>query len=103
NAALLAIALARRNDFAVSGATLRRLVMMLVATAMMSAVLLGFDFVAGDVFAGANILVRLLLLAVAIGVSAVVYFGAAFALGGIDRQLLRSSLRRDAKPNRNTP
>ncbi|MEL6436795.1 MAG: murein biosynthesis integral membrane protein MurJ [Pseudomonadota bacterium] len=103
NAALLAIALARRNDFAVSGATLRRLVMMLVATAMMSAVLLGFEFVAGDVFAGANILVRLPLLAVAIGVSAVVYFGAAFALGGIDRQLLRSSLRRDAKPNRNTP
>ncbi|MEO1748375.1 MAG: lipid II flippase MurJ [Pseudomonadota bacterium] len=94
NAILLAIALHQRNDFSVAPATMRRLAMIVVATGIMAGFLLGFDQFTGTLFLEGGILIRLGLLATAVLVGGLIYLVAAFALGGVDRKLLRSALQR---------
>ena len=94
NAILLAIALHGRNDFSIAPATLRRIAMIVVATAIMAGFLWAFDQFTETMFLEGGILLRLGLLATAVLVGGLIYLVAAFALGGVDRKLLRAALRR---------
>ncbi|MEO0919083.1 MAG: murein biosynthesis integral membrane protein MurJ [Pseudomonadota bacterium] len=94
NAILLAIALHSRNDFSIAPATLRRLAMIVIATAIMAGFLWGFDQFTETMFLEGGILLRLGLLSIAVLVGGLIYLVAAFALGGVDRNLLRSAMRR---------
>ena len=94
NAILLAIALHGRNDFSIAPATLRRIAMIVVATAIMAGFLWAFDQFTETMFLEGGILLRLGLLATAVLVGGLIYLVAAFALGGVDRNLLRTALRR---------
>jgi putative peptidoglycan lipid II flippase len=97
NFALLAATLWRRDDFRPSTTTLRRVLMIVVASAAMGAVLWGLQIVLADWIASTAFLLRLLGVGLAIAAAAAFYFALAIVTGAIDRdQLMRVVRRRRA-------
>ena len=100
NLALLAGVLWQRGDFRPSPTTLRRLAMIVLASAAMGAVLVLLSQ-AGTAWINApSTLTRLVAILGVIIVSAIVYFTIVIATGGIDGQELRRAVRRRRPPNR---
>lgn len=97
NAIVLALLLTRERTFQVDGSTWRRLAMIVVSTAVMSAALYGYLYFSDGMFAASGIAVRLPLLAVGIAVASMIYFASVFITGGVDRTMLRQALKRKSK------
>jgi putative peptidoglycan lipid II flippase len=94
NLALLAGVQWRRGDFRPSATTLRRLVMIVIASAIMGLVIVALGLAMNDLLASSSVLVRVASVFCVIGVSASVYFGIVIATGAIDRTQLMRLLRR---------
>ena len=94
NLALLAGVLWRRGDFRPSPTTLRRTLMVVLASAAMGAVLVLLARTGAGWIESPSVLIRLAAVLTVIAVSAVVYFTVVIATGGIDRQELRGAIRR---------
>ncbi|MEO3997700.1 murein biosynthesis integral membrane protein MurJ [Mesorhizobium sp. CAU 1732] len=97
NLALLAGVQWRRGDFRPSATTLRRLVMIVIASAIMGLVILALGLAMNDLLASSSVLVRVASVFCVIGVSASLYFGIVIATGAIDRTQLMRLLRRRRK------
>lgn len=94
NALLLGWTLWRRNQFRPSPETIRRVLLIIVSAAAMGLVLFGAWFYLRDTFLASNIVIRVGIAALLIGVSMIVYFGLALATGGIDRSMLMRTVKR---------
>lgn len=94
NAALLGGTLWQRNLFRPSATTLRRIVLILMASALMGAVLFFLVRSIGAVLMDGALLVRILGVGATIACGAAVYFATAFATGAIERQHLMKVVRR---------
>ena len=95
NAAILYALLHTRGHFRVSGALARRIAKQLLAAGAMAAALWGAQSFFGDAFAGST-LHRIAALGGSVGAGALVYFGLAWLLGALDRDLLAMLRRRPA-------
>lgn len=102
NLALLAVTLWQRNDFRPSATTLRRVLMIVLAGAVMGGVIFGAQAVLADWFGDSAFLVRFAATFGVIVLAAVVYFTVVIATGGLDRAELIQAVRRrrsaDAAP-----
>jgi putative peptidoglycan lipid II flippase len=94
-ASLFAILYAR-GHFRMPGWLVSRVARQIVAAVVMAAALIGVRTVLADWFFG-GVAERGIALIVLVGVGAVVYFGVAFLIGGVDREAI-SSLRRRKAP-----
>ena len=94
NALLLGWTLWRRDQFRPSPETIRRVLLIIVSAAAMGLVLYGAWFYLCDSFLASNILIRVGIAALLIGVSMIVYFGLALTTGGIDRSMLARTVKR---------
>jgi len=94
NALLLGWTLWRRDQFRPSPETIRRVLLIIVSAAAMGLVLYGAWFYLRDSFLASNILIRVGIAALLIGVSMIVYFGLALTTGGIDRSMLARTVKR---------
>ena len=97
NFALLAGVLWQRGDFRPSPVTLRRVVMIVVASVAMGAVVLVLDHVLAAWLASPSLLSRLIAVFGVIGVAAIVYFAIVIATGAVDRNELLGAMRRRRK------
>jgi putative peptidoglycan lipid II flippase len=96
NFLLLFIILGVRGHFRLPGWLLSRLARQLAAAVLMGGVLFFLQRLLGDVFTG-GVSERAIGLALIVGTGAVVYFGTAWMIGGIDRDDFKTLFRR-AKP-----
>ena len=103
NFALLAGVLWQRGDFRPSPATLRRVTMIVLASAAMGAVVLGLDWSLASWLASPSLLVRLASVFGIIGVAAVVYFAIVIASGAVESQQLLGVMRRKRARATGTP
>lgn len=94
NFALLAGVLWQRGDFRPSPETLRRVMMVVLASAVMGAVVLGLDVILADWVASPSLSVRLIAVFTIIGVAAAVYFAVLIATNAVDRGELAGAFRR---------
>lgn len=94
NAILLGVTLWRRDHFRPSSETLRRVALILVASAAMGAALYAAWAWSAAAFLAAGILMRVAIALGLIAISMIVYFGIALATGGIDAGLLKRSMAR---------
>ena len=94
NVSLLAMVLWRRGDFRPSPATLRRVTMIVLSSAAMGAAIVGIRALLPDLFAHSAFLVRFAAVLATILIAGIVYFGLAFATGGLDRSEFSRLLRR---------
>ncbi len=94
NFALLAGVLWRRGDFRPSPVTLRRVAMIVLASVAMGALVLLLDGWMAPWLASPSTLVRLVAVFAVIGIAAFAYFAIVIATGAIDREELKSALRR---------
>jgi len=94
NLALLAGVLWQRGDFRPSPATMRRVTMIVLASAVMGAVVIALDMALAGWLASPSTLVRLVAVTGIIGVSAIVYFAIVIGTGAVDRGELVGALRR---------
>ena len=97
NALMLAIALYRLDQFRPSAETVRRVVLIIVASLLMGAFLFVAMQVSGTQTMDASFPIRLGLMALIILAAAVIYFALAIVTGAIDRQQLMLALRRRGK------
>ncbi len=93
NFALLAGTLWRRDHFRPSPTSLRRVVLIVLASAVMGAVLLGLQALLGGALQG-PVLVRLTTVAAIIAIAAVVYFAIVIATGAVEAKRLLALVRR---------
>ena len=102
NFGLLAVVLWHRGDFRPSPTTLRRVAMIVLASAVMGAVVLGLDAALSSFVRNPSLGVRALTVFGIIGVAAIVYFIIVILTGAIDREELMGALqrRRNAKAAR---
>lgn len=98
NFALLAGVLWRRGDFRPSATTLRRVSMIVLASAAMGAVVLAMAAVLAEWLASPSVMVRLACVLCVIGLSAVVYFAIVIVTGAVDRRQLTGLIRRRRGP-----
>jgi putative peptidoglycan lipid II flippase len=96
NFALLFVILAVRGHFRLPGWLVSRIARQLVAAVLMGAVLFFLQRALGDIFTG-GFGHRAIGLALIVGTGAVVYFGTAWVIGGIDRDDFKTLFRR-ARP-----
>ncbi|MBA3446620.1 MAG: murein biosynthesis integral membrane protein MurJ [Pseudaminobacter sp.] len=94
NFILLAGTLWRRNDFRPSAVTLRRVVLIIAASAVMGALILGLQALLVSQVTSGSGLVRLAAVMAIIGAAAIAYFGIVIATGAIDRRQLARLVRR---------
>lgn len=94
NFALLAGVLWRRGDFRPSARTLRRVAMIVVASAAMGVVVLLLDRAMAAWLASPALLVRFCAVMGVIGIAAIVYFAIVIATGALDRAELKGAFRR---------
>ena len=94
NFALLAGVLWRRGDFRPSPTTLRRVVMIVLASAAMGALVLLLGAWMEGWLTAPSTLARLAAVLAVIGTAALAYFAIVIATGAIDRQELKRALRR---------
>lgn len=94
NFALLAFVLWRRNHFRPSQTTLRRVAMIILASAAMGVLLWGLQAAVPGFFGNERLLVRIVAVLTAIAAACVVYFGLVVATGGLDRNELMRAVRR---------
>ena len=85
--------LAARGHFTMPAWLVSRVARQLIAAAAMGAVLFFLQRMLGDVFTG-GFLERVIGLGIIVGTGAVLYFGIAWLIGGIDRDDFRTLLRR---------
>lgn len=95
NAAALYALLARNGHYRLTALSLSRIARIALATALMGAVL-WYVMPYGNAFYAGAALARIAAVAALVAVGGVVYFGAAFALGVIDRRTLGELRRRPA-------
>lgn len=93
-ALLLGGQLWRTHQFRPSARTLKRCAMILVASVAMGFAIYLCILWGGDLFAQSNILIRIILLGITIGVAMAVYFPLAIATDAIDRGALRRVVKR---------
>lgn len=98
NLVLLAGVLWWRGDFRPSPRTLRRTLMIVLASAAMGTVLVLLAQTGARWIESPSTLTRLVAVLAVIAISAVVYFTVVIATGGIDRQELQGAIRRRRKP-----
>jgi putative peptidoglycan lipid II flippase len=96
NFGLLFAILYARSHFRMPGWLISRVARQMLAALAMAAALFGIRLVLADWFFG-NVLERAIGLALLVGTGAVVYFGVAFLIGGVDREAI-ASLRRKKAP-----
>ena len=96
NAIMLYVILHRRGHFRIAGALWGRILRQLAAGGLMVAALVLVRQALDGFFAG-SVGERLIAVVAVCGVGAIAYFGAAFLLGGMDRQALATLLRRRRK------
>ncbi len=94
NVSLLAMVLWRRGDFRPSPATLRRISMIVLSSIAMGVAVVAIHTLLPGLFAHAAFLVRFATVMATILVAGIVYFGLAFATGGLDRGEFTRLLRR---------
>jgi putative peptidoglycan lipid II flippase len=94
NFALLAGMLWRRGDFRPSPVTLRRVAMIVLASIAMGALVLLLAMAMAPWLAAPSTLMRLAAVLIVIFIAAAVYFAIVIATGAIDREELKSALRR---------
>ncbi|MFZ2100720.1 MAG: murein biosynthesis integral membrane protein MurJ [Oricola sp.] len=94
NAILLGVTLWRRDDFRPAPETVRRAVLIMVASAAMGATLLGAWSYVEALFMASDFLIRAGLAIGLIAISMAVYFGLAIATGAIDASMLKRSMTR---------
>lgn len=97
NFVLLAGALWWRRDFRPSARTMRRVVMIVLASAVMGAVVVGAQVMLADWFSDGAFLMRLAATLGVIMLAAIVYFVLVLATGGLDRNELAGAIRRRRK------
>jgi putative peptidoglycan lipid II flippase len=98
NTALLFATLLRRGDLQWEWALARRALLLLVATAIMCAALIyGLDYARPWLVPGIGLAQKVTALFSLIGLAMLVYFAAAFALGGADLGMIRRNLKRKPK------
>jgi putative peptidoglycan lipid II flippase len=94
NFVLLAVVLWRRGDFRPSATTLRRVAMIVLASAVMGGVVLGLDTLMAGWIGSGSTLVRILAVLAVIAAASVVYFAIVIATGAVDRRQLAGLVRR---------
>ncbi len=94
NCLILYVILHRRGHFRIEGWLASRIARQLVAGVAMAAFLWGIRIVLGSWFASDSFLQRLVGVAALVGGGMAVYFPLAYILGGIDREALKTLLRR---------
>ncbi len=94
NFVLLAATLWRRGDFRPSAKTLRRVVMIVAASAAMGLVILGVGYLFADWLSSSRLFVRLAATMSVIGIAALFYFVLVLATGAVDRDELAGLMRR---------
>lgn len=94
NVMLLAGTLWRREAFRPSPVTLRRVILIVLASALMGALVWGLTVLMTDYVAAGSVFVRIVSVLVIIAVAAAVYLALAVVTGAVDRQELASALRR---------
>lgn len=94
NLALLAGVLWGRGDFRPSAVTLRRVLMIVIASAVMGLVVLALSHALSGWLASPTLLARLAAVLAVIGVAAAVYFAIIIATGAVERQQLLGVFRR---------
>jgi putative peptidoglycan lipid II flippase len=94
----LAATLWRRDEFCPSAVTLRRVAMIIGASVVMAAVILGLYALLEPQLDGSPVLPRLLALSAVIAISAAIYFAIIIATGAVERQQLMSLVRRRRAP-----
>ena len=97
NFVLLFAILGVRGHFRLPGWLISRLARQLVAAVLMGAVLFFLQRLLGGAFAGGGFTERALGLMLIVGTGAIVYFGVAWVIGGIDREDFKALFRR-SKP-----
>ena len=97
NFALLAAVLWRRGDFRPSAPTLRRVAMIVLASAAMGVAVLVLDYLFAAWLAAPSLLVRLGAVLAVIGIAAVIYFAIVIATGAVDKGQLLGVFRRRRK------
>jgi putative peptidoglycan lipid II flippase len=94
NFVLLAVVLWIRGDFRPSPETLRRVVMIVLASIIMGAMVIGLDSALSSLVRNPSLGVRALSVLGIIGVSAIVYFAIVIVTGAIDRNELKAAFKR---------
>ena len=94
NVVLLVVTLWRRDLFRPSPATLRRVALIVLASALMGGVVWWLQETFSSSLAGAPLLIRLVAVIGVIGAGAAVYFSVAIATGALDRRELAGLVRR---------
>ena len=94
NIMLLAGALWQRKQFRPSSASLKRIGLMIVASAIMGIFLWGFQNFASDMLFAQSIFIRITFVIVAILAGAALYFVTLFATGAIEKKFVLKLLRR---------
>jgi putative peptidoglycan lipid II flippase len=97
NAFLLAVSLYRLDQFRPSAETVRRLILIIAGSLLLGVVLYFAMALFGRQLMDGGLLVRLALMSAVIAGGAGVYFAFVIATGAMDRQQLRSALRRKGK------
>nr|MCH9672218.1 polysaccharide biosynthesis C-terminal domain-containing protein [Gammaproteobacteria bacterium] len=98
NAIALATTLARRSMLSVLPSTLRRLMLIVFASAIMALSLLGLSAALSEWFTAPTLIVRAGTLGASIAIAASVFFATALATGAIDRNAITSAIVRSSKP-----
>ncbi len=97
NFVLLAATLWRREDFQPSATVLRRVVMIVVSSAVMGAFIVGAQLLLATWFADPSLAVRLAATLGVVTAAAAIYFVAVISTGGLDRGELMRAVRRRKK------
>ena len=97
NVTLLFVTLYRRGHWVFEQALVSRVIRLVIATAVMGIGLyFASNYMADWLMPGRSLLVRLQALFGLIGLSMVLYFGTAFAIGGADLSMMRRNMKRKA-------
>ena len=94
NAVALAVILWMRNQYRISPATVRRLVLTILCSALLAGFLYGAQVWLAPQFSSTSLLIRLATVIAVIAVSMAGYFALAWTSGALDRELFRKTMKR---------
>lgn len=94
NAILLGGTLYWQSHFVIKGQTLRNVIIIVIASAIMGGLLYFAQLWIGEYLLESSILIRLMAITLTIGIAALVYFAVVIATGAVPRQQLNRMLRR---------